>query len=119
MDINPPSPAQYPPSSPHPLTPSPPTNPTNHNHQPPNTNTAMDYTQTYTPLELLLKRPLKTPAEETALQERKTKELKLMGERADAALEGNRRLLERIRVEGKRIGAKRVGAEAEESAWFR
>ncbi|KAF6231723.1 hypothetical protein HO173_010025 [Letharia columbiana] len=59
----------------------------------------MDYTQKWSDLEGCIKKSVMTEEEEKKRKERKAHQLRIMVERADTALEGNKRLLEKRRGE--------------------
>ena len=54
-----------------------------------------DYTQEWSDLQKSMKKPTRTAEEEKKHKERKAREMKLMLERAEVALEGNRKLFEK------------------------
>ena len=77
--------------------------------------TAMDYdyTQKWSDLQESMKKPTRTEEEEKKHKERKARELKVMLERAEVALEGNKKLFEK---KGRPKATKT--REIESSEWF-
>lgn len=59
----------------------------------------MDFTQKWSDLEGCIKKSVMTEEEEKKQKERKAHQLRIIVERADTALEGNKRLLEKRRGE--------------------
>ena len=72
-----------------------------------------DYTQEWSDLQKSMKKPTRTEEEEKKHKERKARELKVMLERAEVALEGNKKLFEK---KGRPRAAKT--REVESSEWF-
>lgn len=72
----------------------------------------LDYTQEWSDLQESMKKPTMTADEEKKHKERKARELKIMLERAEAALEGNRKVF------GKRPVKKSWSVNIEKSDWF-
>lgn len=72
----------------------------------------LDYTQEWSDLQESMKKPKMTADEEKKHKERKARELKIMLERAEAALEGNRKVF------GKPPVKKSWSANIEKSDWF-
>ena len=54
-----------------------------------------DYTQEWSDLQKSMKKPARTEEEEKKHKERKAREMKVMLERAEVALEGNKKLFEK------------------------
>ncbi|CAF9941063.1 MAG: hypothetical protein ALECFALPRED_008979, partial [Alectoria fallacina] len=71
---------------------------------------AMDAAQKRSDFETSIKKPAMTEDEVKKQKERKAHELQIMLERADRAVEGNRRLLAKKKVQGER-------REAEDEKW--